>query len=131
MRLLTLGALAAAAAAEDAPVFASPVASLCAANEYYSSLTLSCQLCAPTTPDLAVGIDFDGLGNARACQCAAGTISSYAPCAGRGGYDEVTGDCAGLVCTQCPAASTKDRTACAACSIDNKFSFKVFIWIIQ
>ncbi len=59
MRLLTLTALAAAAAAEDAPVFASPVSSLCAANEYYSSLTLSCQLCAPTTPDLAIGIDHD------------------------------------------------------------------------
>ena len=41
MRLLTLSALAAAAAAEDAPVFASPVASLCQTNEYYSSLTLS------------------------------------------------------------------------------------------
>ena len=38
MRLLALGALAAAAAAEDAPVFASPVAGLCQTNEYYLSL---------------------------------------------------------------------------------------------
>ena len=77
---------------------------------------------APTTPDAAVGIDLDGLGNARACQCAAGTTSSYAPCAGRGGYDEISGDCAGLVCTQCPAASTKDRSACAACNATQGYS---------
>ena len=68
------------------------------------------------------GINKDALGNARACQCAAGTISSYAPCAGRGGYDEVTGDCAGLVCTQCPAAATRDRTACAACNATQGYS---------
>ena len=49
-----LVAIAAYAAADDAPVFAGPVAALCAANEYYSSLSLSCRTCAPTTPDAAV-----------------------------------------------------------------------------
>lgn len=110
-----LVAIAAYAAADDAPVFAGPVAALCAANEYYSSLSLSCRTCAPTTPDAAVGVDADALGNARACRCAPGHVASLGTCADRGGYDAVTGDCAGLVCAACPEASLKDRSACAAC----------------
>ena len=100
MRLLALSALAAAAAADDAPVSRARRRSL--PNERVL-LVAHPELPALRADDAGPRRRHRrGRSDAR-CQCAAGTFKLRAVC-GRGGYDEIGGDCAGLVCTAARAA---------------------------